>query len=48
MARVYRSDRTGAEPRAYRAKMGGLLTARHFPGLIKPGDGLAVIAVPPD
>jgi len=45
VARVYRSDRTGAEPRAYRAKMTGLLVARHFPGLIKPGDCLAVIAV---
>jgi N-alpha-acetyl-L-2,4-diaminobutyrate deacetylase len=48
VARVYRSDRTGAEPRAYRAKMDGLLTARHFPGLIKPGDCLAMIAVPQD
>jgi N-alpha-acetyl-L-2,4-diaminobutyrate deacetylase len=46
LARVWRADRTGEKPGDYRAKMDGLLVARHFPGLIKPGDCAAVIAVP--
>jgi N-alpha-acetyl-L-2,4-diaminobutyrate deacetylase len=29
----------------YRAKISGLLMARHFPGLIQTGDCVAVIAV---
>jgi N2-acetyl-L-2,4-diaminobutanoate deacetylase len=45
VARVYVPDRTGAEPVTYRARMSGLLVGRHFPGLIKTGDCLAVIAV---
>ncbi|HEX5079291.1 MAG TPA: N(2)-acetyl-L-2,4-diaminobutanoate deacetylase DoeB [Geminicoccaceae bacterium] len=45
VARVYPPDRTGIEPVVYHARMGGLLVARHFPGLIKTGDCLAVIAV---
>jgi N2-acetyl-L-2,4-diaminobutanoate deacetylase len=45
VARVYPPDRTGAEPVVYRARMRGLLVGRHFPGLIKTGDCLAVIAV---
>jgi N2-acetyl-L-2,4-diaminobutanoate deacetylase len=45
VARIYPPDRTGAEPVDYRAKMSGLLVARHFPGLIQTGDCLAVIAV---
>ena len=45
LARVWRADRTGQRPADYRAKMDGLLVARHFPGLIKPGDCAAVIAV---
>jgi N2-acetyl-L-2,4-diaminobutanoate deacetylase len=45
VARVYAPDRTGAEPIVYRARMSGLLVGRHFPGLIKTGDCLAVIAV---
>jgi N-alpha-acetyl-L-2,4-diaminobutyrate deacetylase len=44
VARVYAPDRTGAEPVVYRARMSGLLVGRHFPGLIKTGDCLAVIA----
>jgi N2-acetyl-L-2,4-diaminobutanoate deacetylase len=48
VARIYPADRTGAEPVVYRARMGGLLVARHFPGMIKPGDCLAVIAVRQD
>jgi N2-acetyl-L-2,4-diaminobutanoate deacetylase len=48
VARIYPADRTGAEPVVYRARMSGLLVARHFPGLIKTGDCLAVIAVRQD
>jgi N-alpha-acetyl-L-2,4-diaminobutyrate deacetylase len=48
VARIYPADRTGAEPVVYRARMGGLLVARHFPGMIKTGDCLAVIAVRQD
>jgi N2-acetyl-L-2,4-diaminobutanoate deacetylase len=44
VARVYAPDRTGAKPVIYRARMSGLLVGRHFPGLIKTGDCLAVIA----
>ena len=44
IARVWPADRTGLEPATYRAKMDGILAARHFPGLIALGDCLAVIA----
>jgi N2-acetyl-L-2,4-diaminobutanoate deacetylase len=46
--RIYPADRTGAEPVVYRARMSELLVARHFPGLIKTGDCLAVIAIRQD
>jgi len=46
LARVHDVERTGAEPAAYRARIGGLLAGRHFPGLIGTGDCLAVVAVP--
>jgi N2-acetyl-L-2,4-diaminobutanoate deacetylase len=48
VARIYPPYRTGAEPVVYRARMSGLLVARHFPGLIKTGDCLAVIAIRQD
>jgi N-alpha-acetyl-L-2,4-diaminobutyrate deacetylase len=48
VARIHPPDRTGAEAFAYRARTGGLLVARHFPGLIKTGDCLAVVAVRQD
>jgi N-alpha-acetyl-L-2,4-diaminobutyrate deacetylase len=48
VARIYPADRTGTEPVVYRAGISGLLAARHFPGLIKSGDCLAVIAVRQD
>ena len=44
LAKIWRVDRTGEPALEYRAKRGGLLTARHFPGLVKAGDCLAVIA----
>lgn len=45
VARVWPPDRTGQAPVQYNAKRPGILTARHFPGLIKSGDCLAVVAV---
>ncbi|MGE0653883.1 MAG: N(2)-acetyl-L-2,4-diaminobutanoate deacetylase DoeB [Alphaproteobacteria bacterium] len=48
VARVHAVERTGAAPAEYRAGLGGILTGRHFPGLIKSGDCLAVIGVPQD
>jgi N-alpha-acetyl-L-2,4-diaminobutyrate deacetylase len=44
VARVYPVGRTGSAPTEYRARMDGLLTARHFPGLVKTGDCIAVVA----
>lgn len=44
VARVWPTDRTGTAPVDYRARRSGLLMARHFPGLIKSGDCLAVVA----
>lgn len=45
IARVWPADRTGVAPVDYRAKRAGILTARHFPGLVKSGDCVAVVAV---
>jgi N-alpha-acetyl-L-2,4-diaminobutyrate deacetylase len=45
VARIWPVERSGDAPLEYRARRDGLLTARHFPGLIKPGDCLAVVAV---
>jgi N-alpha-acetyl-L-2,4-diaminobutyrate deacetylase len=44
IAKVWPVDRTGVLPMEYRARRGGLVTARHFPGLVKAGDCLVVIA----
>jgi len=44
IARIHPIGRTGQAPAAYRAALDGVLAARHFPGLIKAGDCLAVIA----
>ncbi|MET1416563.1 N(2)-acetyl-L-2,4-diaminobutanoate deacetylase DoeB [Roseibium sp. HPY-6] len=45
VARIWSTERTGLAPEEYRTKRAGLLMARHFPGLIKSGDCLAVVAV---
>ncbi len=45
LALVWPKGRTGVAPREYRAAMNGILAGRHFPGLIAPGDCLAMIAV---
>ena len=44
IARIWPVARTGVAPVVYRARRGGILTARHFPGLVKSGDCLAVTA----
>ncbi len=44
LARVWPIDRTGVAPAIYRAKIDGILAARHFPGLIRLGDCMAVVA----
>ncbi len=44
VARVWSTERTGVAPTDYRAGRSGILMARHFPGLIKSGDCLAVVA----
>ena len=44
VARVHHTRRTGLAPVAYRATLDGILAARHFPGLVKPGDCMAVVA----
>ncbi|WP_165816227.1 N(2)-acetyl-L-2,4-diaminobutanoate deacetylase DoeB [Kumtagia ephedrae] len=45
VARIHPIGRTGVAPQEIRAKMDGILTARHFPGLVKAGDCASVIAV---
>jgi N-alpha-acetyl-L-2,4-diaminobutyrate deacetylase len=45
LARVHSVDRTGVASQEIRAKMSGLLAARHFPGLVKAGECAAVVAV---
>ena len=45
VARIHSVERTGAAPMEFRAKLDGILAARHFPGLVKSGDCVAVIGV---
>ncbi|HUZ65374.1 MAG TPA: succinylglutamate desuccinylase/aspartoacylase family protein, partial [Acetobacteraceae bacterium] len=45
LARIHPIGRTGSAPAECRAVLHGMLAARHVPGLVKPGDCLAVIAV---
>jgi N-alpha-acetyl-L-2,4-diaminobutyrate deacetylase len=44
LALIWPVDHVGGDPVAVQARNSGLLAARHFPGLIKPGDCLAVVA----
>ncbi len=46
VARIHPIERTGRPPHEIWAKISGMLTARHFPGLIKVGDCAAVISTP--
>ena len=45
LARVWPLDRTGINPIEYRVRRQGMLAGRHFPGLVKAGDFMAVIAI---
>ena len=45
IARIHAIDRIGKEPQLVRAKMSGILAARHFTGLVKAGDCVAVTAL---
>lgn len=45
IARIHDIRRTGLAPAEHRAAMDGVLAARHFPGLVKTGDCLAVVAI---
>jgi N-alpha-acetyl-L-2,4-diaminobutyrate deacetylase len=44
LAKIWPSDRTGRDPIVYCARMDGLLIGRHFSGLVKSGDCIAVLA----
>jgi N-alpha-acetyl-L-2,4-diaminobutyrate deacetylase len=44
LARVWPLDRTGVSAVEYRAKHDGIVAGRHFPGLVKSGDFLSMIA----
>ncbi|MBU6489456.1 MAG: N(2)-acetyl-L-2,4-diaminobutanoate deacetylase DoeB [Burkholderiales bacterium] len=44
LARVYDTVRLGSAGVEYRAKRDGIVAARHFPGLVKAGDTIAVVA----
>ena len=44
VARVWPADRTGRPAVAYRARRSGIMVSRHFPGLVKSGDCMAVVA----
>lgn len=44
IARIWPVDRTGVAPIDCHARRDGILASRHFPGLVKCGDCLAVIA----
>lgn len=46
VARIWSTDKSGLKPLEYRSRRSGILAARHFPGLVKPGDCMAVVAVP--
>jgi N2-acetyl-L-2,4-diaminobutanoate deacetylase len=45
VARIWPVERTGVKPVGAQARRSGLLISRHFPGLVKAGDCLAVVAV---
>ncbi len=48
IAQIWPPDRSGLAPEQVLANRGGILAARHFPGLVQAGDCLAVIAVVTD
>ncbi len=45
VARVWPLNRTGTAPVDYKVQVDGILAGKHFPGLVKPGDCLSMVAV---
>lgn len=45
IGRIHSIEKTGLEPGHYYANRSGTLIGRHFPGLARPGDCLAVIGI---
>ncbi|WP_394178060.1 N(2)-acetyl-L-2,4-diaminobutanoate deacetylase DoeB [Yoonia maritima] len=45
IAHIWPVHYTGRPPRTIKAQMDGILTARHHPGLVLPGDCVAVLAI---
>ncbi|MBK4217147.1 N-alpha-acetyl diaminobutyric acid deacetylase DoeB [Paracoccus caeni] len=45
IARIFTVTRTGLAPVTVTANRSGLFMARHFPGIVKPGDCVAVVGV---
>jgi N-alpha-acetyl-L-2,4-diaminobutyrate deacetylase len=45
IAKIWRTDRTGERPAEYRAQIAGIVAGRHFPGLVKMGDCISMLAV---
>lgn len=45
VALIHSTGRTGTAPQEITAKMDGIFAARHFPGLVKPGDCVSVLSV---
>ena len=45
IARIYPVTRTGLAPATVTVSRSGLFMARHFPGIVKPGDCVAVVGV---
>ncbi|WP_306751640.1 N(2)-acetyl-L-2,4-diaminobutanoate deacetylase DoeB [Paracoccus actinidiae] len=48
VARIFPVTRTGLPPVIVHARRSGVMMARHFPGIVKPGDCVAVIGVEVD
>ena len=48
IGRIHSVEKTGLEPGLYYAHRTGTLIGRHFPGLARPGDCLAVIGIDQD
>jgi N2-acetyl-L-2,4-diaminobutanoate deacetylase len=44
VAKIWPEDRTGVPPIECQAAMNGVLVGRHFPGLVRTGDCIAVVA----
>lgn len=48
VAKIHDIERTGTDPKIYHAPISGILIGQHWPGLVRPGDSVAVIGIPID